>query len=147
METDTDIQLTPARRLTRGLARTASGPVDITRGTLGIVAQSVGATFGGLRQQYRKSQARKELRRELGDAKSLVAHEFADVKHAVQELAQTTLAESTNGRGPRRKRLLIAAAGVTTLAGGAALFSRIRRSQRRPEPSPLPPSVPVEPKP
>ena len=41
----------------------------------------------------------------------------------------------------------IAAAGVTTLAGGAALFSRIRRSQRRPEPSPLPPSVPVEPKP
>ncbi|MFN8229170.1 MAG: cell wall synthesis protein CwsA [Mycobacterium sp.] len=142
METDTDIRLTPARRLTRGLSRTAAGPVDITRGTLGLVAQSVGATFGGLRQQFRKSQARKELRRELADAKSLVAHEFADVKQAVQELA-----ESKGGRGPRRKRLLIAAAGVTTLAGGAALFSTIRRSQRRPEPSPLPPSVPVEPKP
>ncbi len=142
METDTDIQLTPARRLTRGLARTAAGPVDITRGALGLVAQSVGATFGGLRQQYRKSQARKELRHELAEAKSLVAHEFADVKQAVQELA-----ESKGGRGPRRKSLLIAAAGVTTLAGGAALFSTIRRSQRRSEPSPLPPSVPVEPKP
>ena len=141
MTVDVETRLTPAQRLTRGLGRTAAGPVDVTRGTLGLVAQSVGATFGGLRQQYRKSQARKEARRELAEAKGLVAKEFADVKEAVQ-----TLAETTGSGHPRRKGLIFVGAGLAALAGGAALFAKIRQSQR-PQPSTLPPSVEVAPKP
>ena len=141
MTVDAETRLTPAQRLTRGLAQTAAGPVDVTRGTLGLVAQSVAATFGGLRQQYRKSKARKEVRRELAEAKQLVAKEFGDVKEAVQ-----TLADTKAGVRARRGTWLLAGAGVAALAGGAALFATIRRS-RQPEPSPLLPSVQVEPKP
>ena len=75
MTVDAETRLTPAQRLTRGLAQTAAGPVDVTRGTLGLVAQSVAATFGGLRQQYRKSKARKEVRRELAEAAPHMKHQ------------------------------------------------------------------------
>ncbi|MGJ6121376.1 cell wall synthesis protein CwsA [Mycolicibacterium sp. Y3] len=48
---------------------------------------------------------------------------------------------------PRRRRLLLwIVIGVVVLAGGAATFSIVRRSTR-PDPSPLPPSVEVAPKP
>ncbi|CDO07986.1 cell wall synthesis protein CwsA [Mycolicibacterium cosmeticum] len=46
----------------------------------------------------------------------------------------------------RRKPLLWIAVGAVVLAGGAAAFSIVRRSTR-PEPSSLPPSVEVAPKP
>jgi hypothetical protein len=46
----------------------------------------------------------------------------------------------------RRKPLLWIAVGAVVLAGGAAAFSIVRRSSR-PEPSSLPPSVEVAPKP
>jgi hypothetical protein len=42
--------------------------------------------------------------------------------------------------------VIFAGLGVLMLAGGAVAFSIIRRSSR-PEPSPRPPSVDVEPKP
>ena len=101
----------------------------------------------GLRDQYRKSQARKDLRAELAAAGELVTREFAGVKDAVKDLPQVLADASPEGdHGPRRRRLLLAGAAVATLAGGAALFSKIRRT-RRPEPSVLPPSVPVEPRP
>ena len=48
---------------------------------------------------------------------------------------------------PRRRRLLLwIVIGAVVLAGGAATFSIVRRSTR-PDPSPLPPSVEVAPKP
>jgi len=42
--------------------------------------------------------------------------------------------------------LLIAGLAVVVVAGGAAAFSIVRRSTQR-EPSPLPPSVDVQPRP
>ena len=89
MSTEADIRLAPAQRLTRGLRNTVAGPVDITRGTIGLVAQTVAAAFGGLREQCRKSKARRELRTELAAAKELVGRELADVKDAVQVAVQT----------------------------------------------------------
>ena len=150
MSTDSPTQLTPAKRLTRGLTNTAAGPVDITRGTLGLVAQSVAATYGGLRQQYRKSKARKELRKEVAAAQELVGREFAEVKDAVQ-VAVHTLPQSfsdtgTELRKSRRKGLVIAGAGLLLVAGGAAAFAKARAS-RQPEPSALPPSVDIAPSP
>ena len=53
-----------------------------------------------------------------------------------------TRANPSAGVGP----LVLAAVGVVVLAGGAVAFSIIRRSTQ-PEPSPLPPSVDVAPKP
>lgn len=142
MTTETDTRLTPARRLTRGLARTVAGPVDVTCGTVGLVAQSIGATVGGLRAQYRRSKVRKELRNEVAEARGLVSREFTALEDAVHTLAETTARE----HGPQRKRLLYIGAAVAALAGGGVVFAIVRRS-RRPEPAPLPPSVPVEPAP
>jgi len=137
-ETDSaiDTRLTPARRLTQGLAHTAGGPVDITRGAVGLTVQGISGTASGLRRRYRAG----KLKRNLADVHNAVRHELAAAQEAVASLPSTD--------GNRRRRLLIGAAatGLATLAGGAALFSVVRRS-RQPEPSPLPPSVSVEPKP
>jgi Cell wall synthesis protein CwsA len=140
MSTRSVSRLTPTQRLTRGLAHTAAGPVDVTRGALGLTAQSVAATASGIRRRYRAS----KLKRDLADAQIAVRHEIAAAQEAVATLPQTL----ADARGSRRgRRLLIgAAAGAAVLAGGAALFSVVRRS-RKPEPSTLPPSVHVEPKP
>lgn len=140
MSTRTDSRLTPTQRLARGLAHTAAGPVDVTRGALGLTAQSVAATASGLRRRYRAS----KLKRDLADAQIAVRHELAAAQDAVAGLPQT-LADAGSSRHGRRL-LIGVAAGVAVLAGGAAVFSVVRRS-RKPEPSPLPPSVQVEPKP
>ena len=133
MATPTDTRLTPARRLTRGLAHTASGPVDVTRGALGLTAQSVAATVAGIRNRYRAGR----LRKELAEARGAVRHELAAAQEALSEVGQTR----------RGRRILIGAGiGAVVLAGGALAFSVVRRSMR-PEPSPLPPSVQVDPRP
>jgi hypothetical protein len=150
MSTDSDIRVTPTRRLARGLAHTAAGPVDVTRGIVGLAAQSVAATVGGLRQQYRKNSARRHLRKEVAAAREMVGRELTDVRDAVQvavqALPQTLSDAGTAPRKNHRKPLALAGAGLLLLAGGAAVFSKVRRS-RHAEPSSLPPSVHVEPKP
>lgn len=141
MAIHTDTRLTPSQRLTRGLAHTAGGPVDVTRGAVGLTAQSVASTVSGIRKRYQASQ----LRKELADAQNAVRHELAAAQEAVAALPQT-LAEA--GQTRRGRRLLIGAAvGTAVLAGGAVAFSVVRRSRRRAEPSALPPSVQVEPRP
>ena len=140
MTSKTAIRLTPRQRLGRGLAYSAVGPVDVTRGAVGLGAQSVAATAAGLRQRYRKSQ----LRRELLAAQEVIERELAAAQDVVAGLPQVI----QEARKPRRRPrpLLLAAAGVAVLGVGAVAFSVIRRSQQ-PEPSPLPPSVQVEPRP
>ena len=141
MATHHDTRLTPSQRLTRGLAHSASGPVDVTRGALGLTAQSISATASAARRRYRASR----LRKELAEAQSVVRHELAVAQEAVAALPQTL---SEAGQTRRGRRLLIGAAiGTAVLAGGAVAFSVVRRSRRRPEPSSLPPSVQVEPRP
>jgi hypothetical protein len=136
----TDTRLTPRQRLGRGLAYTAVGPVDVTRGAVGLGAQSVAATAAGIRQQYRKSQ----LRRELLAAQDVLARELTAAQDVVAGLPQAIQQARAPRRGPRP--WVLACAGVAVLAAGAVAFSVIRRSQQ-PAPSPLPPSVQVEPRP
>lgn len=128
MSLKSDVRLAPRQRLARGLKYTAVGPIDVTRGVVGIGVDSTAATAAALRQRYRSGQ----LRDELAAAQGLV----------------TGLPQALQGRRAQRRRrpLAIAGAAVAVLAGGAVLFSIVRRSTQ-PEPSPLPPSVEVTPRP
>jgi hypothetical protein len=128
MSPKTDIKLTPRQRLTRGLHYSAVGPVDITRGAVGIGAHSAHVTAARLRRHYRNSG---------------LADEVAAAQEVVSGLPDV-LQSARKRRGHRG--LVLAAVGVVTLAGGAVAFSVVRRS-RQPEPSPRPPSVEVTPRP
>ncbi len=133
MSSNTDVRLTPGERLTRGLKYTALGPVDLTVGALGVCGQSARSTAAWASERYRASKLSEQLSKELAAAQEVVSN----LPQAIQPQ-----------RGPRfqRRTVVLAAVGVAVLAGGAVAFSIVRRSTR-PEPSPLPPTVEVEPKP
>ena len=142
MSVKTDTRLTSRQRLARGLTYSTVGPVDVARGAVGISAQSVAATVGGIRRRYRSGQ----LRRELAAAQETIGRELAAATEMVSGLPQAL--HDARAAQHRRKRpwLLAAAVGAVALVGGAVAFSVIRRSSK-PEPSTLPPSVQVDPKP
>lgn len=140
MTSKTDSRLTPRQRLGRGLAYSVVGPVDVTRGAVGLGAQSLAASAAGIRQQYRKS----KLRHELEAAQEVLGRELAVAGDVVTGLPQAIQDARRARRRPRK--LLLVGAGVAVLAAGAVTFSVIRRSQKR-EQSTLPPSVQVEPRP
>jgi hypothetical protein len=123
-------RLTPGQRLTRGLHYTAVGPVDITRGTVGLGVHSAYSASGALRRRYRASR---------------VADELAAAQEVVAGLPQA-LQEARRPKRGHRRLMLLTAVGVAVLAGGAVAFSIVRRSMQ-PEPSPRPPSVEVGPRP
>lgn len=144
MSSRTDARLTPSQRLRRGLKYSAVGPVDVTRGTVGLSWQGAQSAAGTVRRRLDKSR----LAQELGDAQDTIAQELAAAQEVLASLPQV-IAEA---RKPKRRRrpLVLAAVGVVVLAGGAVAFSIIRRSSQ-PEPSAAsqsrPPSVDVSPKP
>ncbi|MHC9292512.1 cell wall synthesis protein CwsA [Mycobacterium sp. LTG2003] len=131
MTANAEARLAPHQRLSRGLKYTAVGPVDITRGVVGLGLNSAQATASELRRRYESG----KLRRQLAAAAEAVA--------ALPEVLQEAAAPPKK----RRRPLVIAGVAAAVLAGGAVVFSIVRRSTR-PEPaSPLPPSVEVTPKP
>ena len=70
MRAKTEIRLTPGQRLSRGLKYSAVGPVDVTRGAVGLGvdgAQSSAAWVGDL---YRRSRLKDQLGKELAAASS-----------------------------------------------------------------------------
>ena len=77
--------------------------------------------------------------------KSQLDRNLASAQEAFAGLPQTF----RNARKPRRRRprpVLLIGAGIGVLALGAVTFSIVRRSTQ-PDPSPLPPSVDVAPRP
>ncbi len=140
MSSITDARLTPGQRFARGLKYTAVGPVDVTRGTVGLSWQGAHSAASGVRQRLEKSR----LAKELGDASVTIAAGLAAAQEVIANLPQAT----ADTRKPRRRPrpLVLAMAGVAVIAVGAVTFSIIRRSMQ-PEPSPRPPSVEVTPKP
>jgi hypothetical protein len=140
MTAKTDDRLAPRQRLTRGLKYSAVGPVDITRGVLGLGAHSAQSTAATMRRRYRAGQ----LRRELAAAQQTIAQELAAAQEVVANLPQALQDARRSKR--RRRPLLLIAVGAVMLAGGAVAFAIVRRSSQ-PKPSPRPPSVEVEPKP
>lgn len=145
MKAKTEAKLTPRERLARGLAYSAIGPVDVTRGTFGLTANSTKATAAHLRNRYRNSRVARQVKAELAAAQESIATEIAAAQALVANLPQAY----QEARAPKRRiarPVLFAVAAVATLAIGAVTFSIVRRSMK-PEPSPLPPSVDVAPKP
>ncbi len=140
MSPKTDVRLTPGQRLGRGLKYAAVGPVDVTRGTVGLGVQGALSAAGSVRRRIDKSR----LAKEFGDAQETITQELAAAQQVLSSLPQVI----ADARKPRRRRrpLVLAAVGVVVLAGGAVTFSIVRRSMQ-PEPSLLPPSVEVAPKP
>lgn len=145
MSRNAESRLTPTQRLSRGLTYSAVGPVDVTRGLLGLGVDSAQSTASELRRRYRQGR----LAREIAAAQETLAQELAAAQDVVANLPQA-LQSARKSRQRRGKRpLLIVGAAVVVLAGGAAAFSIVRRSVNRgtPEPSPRPPSVDVQPRP
>jgi hypothetical protein len=140
MSSKTDARLTPSQRLSRGLKYSAVGPVDVTRGTVGLSWQGAASAAGGVRRRFEKSR----LAKELEGAQETIAQELV----AAQEVLATLPQVIADARNPKRRRrpLVLAAVGAVVLAGGAVAFTIVRRSMQ-PEPSSLPPSVDVVPKP
>ncbi|MCW2591487.1 MAG: hypothetical protein JWQ86_3914 [Mycobacterium sp.] len=133
-------RLSSRERLARGLKYSTVGPVDVTRGALGISLHSVGSSAGWLRDRYRSG----KLREELEAAQDAISSELAAAQGVVTNLPQALKDARRYKRRPRP--LLLVAGGVVVLGVGAVAFSIIRRSTQ-PEPSPRPPSVEVSPKP
>jgi Cell wall synthesis protein CwsA len=140
MSLKTDVRLTPSQRLSRGLKYSAVGPVDVTLGTVGLSWQGAQSAAGRIRRRLDSSR----LAKEFGDAQETIAQELVAAQEVLANLPQV-IAEA---RKPKRRRrpLVLAAMGAVVLAGGAVAFTIVRRSMQ-PEPSPLPPSVDVIPKP
>ena len=139
----TEPKLTSRERLTRGLHYSAVGPVDVTRGVVGISVHSAESAAAGARRRYRDARA---ARQELDRVREGLTQEAAAVKQVVADLPAAL--QDARGAAHRRHRRLwvFGALGLATAVGGAVAFSIVRRSMQ-PEPSALPPSVEVAPKP
>jgi hypothetical protein len=134
------VRLTPRERLARGLKYSTVGPVDVTRGALGIGLGSALSSATWLGERYRSG----KLRKDLADAQETIATELAAAQEVVANLPQALQEARRSKRRPRP--IFLIAAGAAVLAVGAVTFSIVRRSTQ-PDPSPLPPSVDVTPKP
>ena len=132
-------RLTPRERLSRGLASTAVGPVDVTRGLVGLGVHSAHAGASSLRRRYHEGR----LAHDLHSAQEALVQELAAAQEVVNGLPGA-LQHARRAQRRGKRPLLIAGVAVAVLAAGAAAFSIVRRSAR-PEPSALPPSVEVDP--
>ncbi|GJF13605.1 cell wall synthesis protein CwsA [Mycolicibacterium cyprinidarum] len=144
MSSETVVRLTPSQRLGRGLKYSAVGPVDVTRGAVGVGLGSVRSSAAWVANRYRRGQVARQLKADLASAQEAVAAEISAAHEVVANLPEA-LEKARRSRG-RRGPLVLAGIGVAVLAGGAATFAIIRRASQ-PEPSPLPPSVEIAPKP
>jgi hypothetical protein len=144
MGSKTDARLTPGQRLSRGLRYTAVGPVDVTRGGVGLGWQGAASAVGSMRERVEKSRLARELAKEFEGAQEAITAELAAAQEVLANLPQAI----ADARKPKRRPrpLVLTAAGVAVIGVGAVAFSIIRRSMQ-PDPSPRPPSVEVTPKP
>ena len=139
-----NIRLTPRERLSRGLTYTAVGPVDVTRGVVGLSAHSARAGASSLRRRYQEGR----LARDIQNAQEALVQELAAAQEVVTGLPEA-LQEARRSQRHNKRPWVIAGAAIVVLAGGAVAFSVVRRSmgQQGEEPSPRPPSVDVQPRP
>ena len=144
MSSKTMVRLTPSQRLGRGLKNSVAGPVDVTRGAVGVGLDSVRSSAAWVGNRYQRGRVARQLKADLATAQDAISAEISAAQEVVAGLPDA-LDKARRSRG-RRRPVLLAGIGLAVLAGGAAAFTIIRRSTQ-PEPSPLPPSVEVAPRP
>ncbi|MEU0497168.1 cell wall synthesis protein CwsA [Mycobacterium sp. NPDC006124] len=142
--TTSAVRLTPAARIARGLKYSTVGPVDVTRGAVGVALNSTRSSVAWAADRYRRDRLKGQLAKDLAAAQEAIAGEFAVAQDAVTGLPDTIRSVRRGRRRPRPVVLL--GAGLAVLAVGAVSFSIIRRSTQ-PDPSPLPPSIDNTPRP
>ncbi|BBZ72722.1 cell wall synthesis protein CwsA [Mycobacterium paraseoulense] len=144
MRAKAESRLTPRERLTRGLTYSTLGPVDVTRGAVGLGVQSAQSTAAQIRRKYQEGR----LAKELTAAQETLAQELAAAQEVVAGLPQA-LQDARRGQRRGKRPWVIAGVVVAVVAGGAVAFSVVRRSVRaKPqEPQSRPPSVDVQPRP
>ncbi|MDD4865828.1 MAG: cell wall synthesis protein CwsA [Mycobacterium sp.] len=144
MSAKTNTRLTSRERLTRGLTYTVMGPVDVTRGVVGLGMHSARSTASEVRRRYREGR----LARELAAAQEALGQELAAAQDVVTGLPQA-LRDARRVQRRSRRPWVLAGVLVVVLAGGAITFGFVRRSTHAEpaEPSPRPPSVDVQPRP
>lgn len=121
----------PRERLTRGLTYSAVGPVDVTRGVVGLGVQSARATASQLRRRYREGR----LAQEIAAAQDTIAQELAAAQEAVANLPQVIQDVRRSQRHNKRTWLIAAATTTVVLAGVPSLSpssgARCAPSRRR----------------
>lgn len=127
------VRLTPTARIARGLKYSTVGPVDVTRGALGVGVNSTRSSVAWVANRYRRGRIKSQLAKDLAAAQEVVAG-----------LPQTL--QATRRSKCRPRPVVLIGVGVAALAVGAVSFSIIRRSTQ-PDPSPLPPSIDTAPRP
>ncbi len=142
--TTSTARLTPAERIARGLKYSTVGPVDVTRGALGVGFNSTRSSVAWVANRYRRGRIKSQLTKDLAAAQEAIANELAAAQEVVTNIPQALQEARKTRRRPRP--LVLIGAGVAVVAVGAVSFSIIRRSTQ-PDPSPLPPSVDVAPRP
>ncbi|HEX7322112.1 MAG TPA: cell wall synthesis protein CwsA [Mycobacterium sp.] len=128
---DTETKLTPGQRLTRGLAHTTTGPVDVTRGVVGLGVQSAVAGAVHLRKRYQQSR----LAREVAAAPDLLERGLASAQEAFVGIPQALQQARESGRQRSWRPGLVVGVGAAVLTAGAAAFVIIRRWSRDSAPS------------
>lgn len=120
MSEQVETRLTPRERLTRGLAYSAVGPVDVTRGLLelgvGLGLQSARSTAAGLRRRYREGR----LAREVAAAQETLAQELTAAQDVVANLPQA-LQDARTQRRSKHHLWIFAGIAAAILASGAAI--------------------------
>lgn len=144
MSAKAESRLTPRERLARGLTYSTVGPVDVTRGVVGLSVQSAQSTAAQIRRKYQEGR----LAKDLAAAQETLAQELAAAQEVVSNLPQA-LQDARRAQRRTRRPWVFAGAAVAVLAGGAVAFSIVRRSVRaKPQdPQSRPPSVDVQPRP
>jgi hypothetical protein len=137
-------RLTPTARIARGLKYSTVGPVDVTRGAVGVALNSTRSSMMWAADRYRRDRLKSRLTEDLAAAQEAIANELAAAQDVVASLPATFKAARRARRRP--KPVVVIGVGLAVLAVGAVTFSIIRRSTQ-PEPSPLPPSVDATPRP
>lgn len=140
MRLSTQNHLTHRERLTRGLAHTAGGPVDVARGAVGLSGAAVQRGAVELRRRYRESR----LADHVADAADAAARELVAAGEVVAGLPEVLAYGEPRRHRIRRSWVIAGVAGAALLAGGVVVL--IRRSDRPEESSPRPPSVDTQPK-
>ncbi|KKC05547.1 cell wall synthesis protein CwsA, partial [Mycobacterium nebraskense] len=84
MSAKAESRLTPRERLARGLTYSTLGPVDVTRGVVGLGVQSAQSTASQIRRKYQEGR----LAQELATAQEALAQELAAAQDVVAGLPQ-----------------------------------------------------------